>query len=417
MQATENGMPRSKRWYMAGVISSETPKCKCGGSWTKKKIKDYDVAICSVCGEFPDKIRVRRVLPSKYGGDGKRYDIRRDRGERIVDVWDAIAVMKKIDKEIIDGTFDPKNYGSKETLKFLKFSHFVETSYLPDREIMVSNQELSPSALRIKKGLYNNHLKEYFGEMDMRDITSGEIVKYYRGFKKTLRQRELSTAELRVILKDAVSKDILTGVPKFPALKKPKMKKVETFYTKAEQSLVVSKVSNKKYQDAIKILIRHLLRPSDLRAIREKDVYIFERMIKIRQHFSQGTHLLPGRKSNEAIHPLRIDDDTIEIIKPYMTGDPDAPLFKGAEGGYMGEKVLTEAWKKAVAEAELPYIDLYTGTKHSTMTYLRKAGFTVAQIMNMSGHLTEDAAERYAQEDDEMKMAEQDKILKFMREG
>lgn len=417
MQDTSNGIPPRKRWYMAGVISSETPTCKCGGSWKIQIIKENKVHVCSICGEYPDKIRVRRFLPSKLGIEAKRYDIRRDRGERIQDIWDAIAVMKKIDKEIELGTFDPKNYGSRETLKSLQFSNFVETSYLPDYVTMVSNQELSPSSLRIKKGLYENHLRPYFGKMDMRLITAGEITKFYRGFKKTLRQRELATAELRVILKDAVSKDVLEGVPKFPQLKKAKMKKVETFYTKAEQSLVVSKVSNKKYQDAIKLLIWHLLRPSDVRAIREKDVYIFERLIKIRQHFSQGTHLLPGRKSNDSVHCLRIDDMTIELIRPYITGNPDAPLFKGEEGGYMGEKVLTEAWKRAVKETDLPYIDLYTGTKSSTMTYLRKAGFTVAQIMSMSGHLTEDAAERYAQVDDELKLADQEKLLKFTREG
>lgn len=417
MQTQDSDKSTSKRWYMAGVISSETSKCKCGGSWDVKIIKGNKVSICSNCGEFPEKIRVRRVLPTRFGGDGKRYEIRRDRGERIQDVWDAIAVMKKIDKEIELGTFDPKNYGSRDVLKTLQFNNFVETSYLPDYETMVINQELTPSSLRIKKGLYNNHLKPYFGDMDMRVITAGEIVKFYRGFKKTLRQRELATAELRVILKDAVSKDILDGVPKFPALKKPRKRNVETFYTKAEQTLVISKIENEKYRDAVRILSRHLIRPSEVRAIREKDVYLFEKIIKIRQHFSQGTKLIPGRKSNEAIHPLRIDETTTEIVSKYLTGNPEAPLFKGDHGGYMGEKVLSEAWRKAVKEAELPYIDLYTGTKHSTMTYLRKAGFTIAQIMNMSGHLTEDAAERYAQEDSEMKLADQDKLLAFMREG
>lgn len=417
MQTTDSAMPSRKRWYMAGVISSETPNCKCGGSWKVEMIKGNKVHVCSVCGEYPEKIRVRRVLPTKFGGDGKRYEIRRDRGERIVDVWDAIAVMKKIDKEIETNNFDPKNYGSRDILKTLQFSNFVETSYLPDYETMLINQEISPSSLKIKKGLYTNHLKKYFGDMDMRSITAGEIVRFYRSFKKTLRQRELATAELRVILKDAVSKDVLEGVPKFPALKKAKMKKVETFYTKAEQAQVVSKISNKKYQDAIKILIWHLLRPSDVRAIREKDVYLFEKVIKIRQHFSKGSQLLSGRKSNDAVHVLRIDDMTIELLTPYMTGNPDAPLFKGEEGGYMGEKVLAVAWKKAVAQTNLPYIDLYTGTKSSTMTYLRRAGFSVGQIMAMSGHLTEDAAERYAQVDDEMKMIEQDKLLAFRREG
>lgn len=168
-----------KGFYMGGVIDSNVPACVCGGKWVKQKLRGYDVPVCGTCGKEPATYRVRRYLPGKHGEESKRIEIRNDKdNKKLTDVIDAISVMKDIDREIENGTFDPSNYGSKEVVAKFKFSHFVEKTYLPACASMVANGELAPSVLKNKKSLYEVHLKKAF-DGDMRNIGPATILAYY----------------------------------------------------------------------------------------------------------------------------------------------------------------------------------------------------------------------------------------------
>lgn len=418
----DNGYTQNLKWlrgcYMAGVIDADVSRCDCGGDWQSVVMGKYEVPSCTKCNQPPVKYRIRRFLPGLNGKAGKRLEIRYDNNQiRLTDIHDAIATMKQIDRDITSGAFDPRDYGSKEAQQERQFNHFVENSYLSDQETMKENKEITKSTLKIKKGLCTNHLIPYFKDKDMRSIKEGEIIKFYRSYKKTLRQRELATAELRVILKDAKIKNLINVVPDFPTLKKAKYKNPETFYSRAQQTLVISKMTNPKYKAATMLLARHLLRPCDIRAVLEGDVYITERIIKIERHFSDN-ELADGRKSSTETHYVRIDEESMAIIKPWLTGNPTKALFSGARGKFMSEKVLSNDWKNAVESIDgLPYIDLYTGTKSSSMTYLLSEGYSIEEIMSLSGHTTLEAAKRYGQRTQKLKLQDQDKILAFKKGG
>jgi integrase len=400
---------------MAGVISADTSKCRCGGAWTKMTYGKYEVPVCEKCRKHPDKIRIRRVLPGIVGEPAKRIEIRHDQNnQKLTDVFVAISTMIAIDKEITDGTFDPQRYGSKETAQRLRFSYFVQNVYLPMCESKEKEGLLTKSSLRIKKGLATHHLIPFFKDTDLRNIRSGRILEFYH-LSKITRQKILAVQELRVILSAAVDFELLQGIPKFPKLKQARMKSPDTFYTFEQQNLVLSKIKDPVYRDMIKLLARCMMRPCEVRALRQKDVDLFKKTLTVDEHFTQGTHLIDGRKGDHEVHILRLDDECLEMLQPYLTGEPDEPLFPGKKGEYVAERVLSRAWREAVAETNLPYIDLYTGTKSSTATELVRMGLSDRVIMSQSGHKTIDAFKRYGQQTQEDKLKDQDKILEFRR--
>lgn len=401
---------------MAGVIAADVPKCKCGGPWVTTKMRNYDVPVCSSCGKDPEKYRVRRFLPSIPGEPAKRIDIRFFHDKRLTDVIDAIQCMKQIDHEIMNGTFDPMNYGSKEVVQRLRFSHFCVNDYLPHCQRMLETGDLTPATLKIKRGLINNHLLPYFKDVDIRTIGPGLITRFYQSYTKTLRQRDLATAELKVILGLAVQYEMLTGVPKFPKIRKAKLKNPETFYTPEQQDLVISKIKRDKYRVAIWLLKKYGMRPGEVRALHESDVDLFGGILKILRHFSEGV-IIEGRKSNGEAHYLHLDDEAKEMITPFLTGNPNAPLFKGDRNGYIAERLLSKTWAQAVAETNLPYIDMYTGTKSSTLTNMYKDGHQPEAIMELSGHTNIDTVKRYAQKRQMDKLEGQKVLLLKKKEG
>lgn len=327
---------------------------------------------------------------------------------------DAILVMREIDEEIKQGKFDPRNYGSREAIAKFKFSNFVERIYLPDCERREKLGELSKAVLGNKKGLYFNHLKPFIKDTDLRNIGPSMVIKFHNSYTETLRQRDLATAELKVILGMAVDYELIQGVPKFPKMKKARIKNPETFLSREQQDSVLSMIKNNTYVAAIKLLVKYAMRPSEVRALREQDVNLFEGRLTIAQHFSKNK-LLPGRKSNGNSHYLHLDADAMAMLTPFLTGAPDAPLFKGEKGKYMGEKVLAEAWKRAIEKTPLKYIDLYTGTKHSTLTQMVREGYSDREIMNISGHETLAAYKRYAQQTDGDKINDQKNVLQMRK--
>lgn len=399
---------------MAGVISPDVAKCDCGGNWTKTLYGKYEVPICEKCKKHPSKLRIRRNLPGLMGEPSKRIEIRHDmNNQKLTDVFVAISTMIAIDKELTDGTFDPQRYGSKETAQKLRFSYFVENIYLPACETKVATGELSPASFKQKKGVAKNHLIPFFKDMDMRNIRSAKILEFHSTYKEHLRQRDLATQELRVILGVAVDYDLLSGVPKFPKLKRARMKSPDTFYTFEQQNLVISKVKDPMYRDMITLLARCMMRPCEVRALRQRDIDLFNKTMIVDEHFSNGTELLKGRKSDVNNHTLRLNDELVEILQKYITGSPDAPLFPGKKGEWVAERVISRAWTDAVKQTPLPYIDLYTGTKSSTATELVRMGFSDRVIMSMSGHKTIDAFKRYGQQTQMDKLKDQDTLLDF----
>ena len=88
-----------------------------------------------------------------------------------------------------------------------------------------------------------------------------------------------------------------------------------------------------------------------------------------------------------------------------MNFDREAYFFRhGGSRGHaesgkpFSRKMLWATWKRACARLNIEDVDLYGGTKHSTLTNLRTKGrVTYEEARKMSGHTTNKAFDRYLQ--------------------
>src|SRR5690606_24668693 len=80
--------------------------------------------------------------------------------------------------------------------------------------------------------------------------------------------------------------------------------------------------------------------------------------------------------------------------------DPDGPLFVNPDGyndgGWWGVGALRRTWDAACAAAGVKGVTLYSGTKHSTATYLKGLGADDRVLAQLMGHRDRRSVERYA---------------------
>lgn len=124
------------------------------------------------------------------------------------------------------------------------------------------------------------------------------------------------------------------------------------------------------------------LRPGDLGRIREEDIDRRNRVIWIRDPKAGEPYQLPLTKTD------------LEALMKFLPGTSDAPFFRHPTGGQYSEHHLYRAWKAACARLGVEGVDLYGGTRHSSVQALR---FTHSpeQIRWATMHRTSRAFERY----------------------
>lgn len=395
-------------YYMKSVISADT-RSKCVGcgraqfsyvffNSIEEKKNGIKVPKCDFCGNYPEKFRIRRSLPLGLDGKADRVDIRHDKSnQRLTDIYQTIALIKIIDQEIESTKFTPDDYRSAKHNEDFKFQNFIDLRYWPIQEKKLSRGELTPSGL-INKRTSLKHLKKYFSDVDIRNISSGLIVEFYENFNGGDRTRVLALQELRVILNYAFSLETIQKIPVFPKLKKPRIRDAENFLDINEQRKVISAIENNQYRLMIEIMAIYAMRTCEIRALQWQDIDFKNGLIKIQRHFSKGNTLIDMRKSNDKAHLLPITERFRELMNeiPFSINRNDF-VFKGKEGSAVGEKVLSNAWKKALTKTGMRAIDLYEGIRHSRVSALLEKGYSEDQVMLLSGHETKDAFRRYGQ--------------------
>lgn len=396
---------------MSSIIAAdENGKCReCKGTSFQNEIFDKKlklaIATCP-CGGHPDTIRLRRSLPIGEDGKACRVDIRFNKsGERLVDIDEAKHVARSIDYDIKSGRFDPNDYKPKKVTSALVFKNYFEQKYLPAQKLRFNSGELSKGGLRKKESLCK-HLVEYFGEMDIRKISRSDVMEFRDSFKSGMRTRDLATQELSVIFNYAYDREVIQRKPNLPKMKKASIRNVEKFLTDIEQEKILQAIKNPKYKAMIECLIIFAMRPSEIRALQWRDLDFKNEVISIRRSFSDGSHLQTGRKSNDVTHYLPMIERFKEVIRqlPRSIKSEDF-IFKGQQGGAVNERALRTAWNDAIkkvneglrASEKIEEVELYEGTKHSRLSFLKRQGHSDDQLMLLSGHTNVETLKRYAQ--------------------
>jgi integrase len=408
--------------YMAGVIRAgfwtrggvRTKSCECGGKFVPRKRRDFnnEIPVCDRCGDTPSTYFIRVTLP----GIPKKDIYYSLDGERLTTASLADQTLQRIRKSIEDRTFDPLMYlgrGQKEEYRFRNFAEFYIKTRKEDLEA-----PLTPSGEHNIRTVLRNYLNPAFGETFVPEITSGAIKRFEVTWKpvgeaKTTRQRDASLEVLRSILIFAKRLEILKALPEFPRI--AKSKRAIARIGLEEQDQVLERMRD-PFRAAAEVMRLTGARPSEMQALRWRDVDFAGRVLHIRRHFSRGKEL-EGRKSiadpSNPLYDHRHElTDTIAAIIRRMPRqlDPDGYVFVRQHGKRlerMGLGAIYRDWVRAREELNeerqkkrLPplTIDLYRGIKSSTATILRKGGMAKSDLTVMLGHGDASSTEHYVDE-------------------
>jgi integrase len=152
----------------------------------------------------------------------------------------------------------------------------------------------------------------------------------------------------------------------------------------------ISKDVNIKIWIAIKFLATYVsIRPGEMLNVREREI-----------NLSEGFIIIPHPKEKKPKHVPLLSED-IELLKQFPRGLPGLYFFRhpqglsGARAGErFGSRYLYKYWKRACNNLGIKDIDLYGGTRHSTVTALSEH-LTPEQIKAGTLHSTNKAFERY----------------------
>ena len=287
--------------------------------------------------------------------------------------------------ETMRGTFDLRDYQSTTPLGFATLS-----------EIWLKRKHRD-----LKRKSYNN-LRNYinkaidvWGQTNIKSIGGIEIEDFLYNQDVSAKTRSNIKSCLHDFWNWAYRREGIR-MPAFPEtpfkLGWRNIIDIETQQAIIEEVRRISYHINPKIWMGIRWLsIYSMVRPSELLSVTEGQV-----------NTKIPAIIIPDPKGGEPVLVFLHDDD-VELIETHPRGLPDLPYFRhgtglsGVKAGQkFGEKYLYKWWKKACANLGVENVDLYGGTRHSTLTALGEF-LSPEEIKRGSLHKTNRALERYLQ--------------------
>lgn len=423
----------SRGFFMGGKVAADKPACSCGGKWKKIQLRKEEFIVCDTCDEEPSLFRVRRYLPGLNGRRGKTVDIRYDQNnQRLRSREAAIAMMKHIDGLLSSGKYEAGDFMVRDSRDLTNIETFIKRMYLPFYEKKMESGSYKEASLDAKKQYYRNYILPYFtgykevtsSELRMseegfaervtitkkvpvdwaspltsiRDIHDGTIEKMLVDLPCSKRLREtIVLEELKCMMGFAYRHRKIHRMPFFPKMNKAKLKDPETFLNEEQQQKVLGLVWCDKYRTMLAIMCITAIRPCEVRTIKWSDWDFKNGKLWIRRHAGKRGKVHSGRKSKDEPHAIAISKELMSLIS-WMARpiNQDEWMFPGEVNSFVSQHPLSRAWAKAVAEAGLPHVDSYRGSKSSCMSNWLNKGYSVSEISAFTG-LSEEDVRRYAQ--------------------
>ncbi|MCG8551599.1 MAG: hypothetical protein MI799_14460 [Desulfobacterales bacterium] len=289
------------------------------------------------------------------------------------------------------GTFDVRDHLASNPLSF---SNLAE-QYLSFKE----KQQLA-SFYHIKR--YMMHASRFFKDVNVKSIKR----KHIRNFLDTLDVSDKTKKNYATQLHDFwynflyEEEEILnlSQLPKFPQIDVQlgfrKLVDIET------REKIVDTLKERTYNRSPKIWLGvdllctyNSLRPGDLRSLKEGDIDLEYGVLT----FWRPTK--SKKRKDPKVIRIRLIDFHVNEFKKMKQAYPavDSVLFfRSPNGEPFGINLFYKHWKKACKELGIYDLDLYGGTRHSSITAIAKAAGK-EKARKYSGHLTNKAFDRYCQ--------------------
>ena len=363
---------------LGGIYTDQ--KCKCCGGNLKDNLKDG-----LECPDHPEQRATRFIV--KFGHGKNRTQ------KRFTDYEEASYILAGWRYKSYEGTFDHRDYRASVPLGFAN---------LVDQYLFTKKQKIGSKHYRnIKNDL--GKAVEIWKKTNVKEIGYAEIEDFL--FSLTTKDGDSISSKTRSNTRSALrdffswlgKRRILhqSQLPEFPETSF-KMGLRKTISVEAREEILdhlyrISWQVNPRIWIGIRFLSTYPnVRPKELINIKEKHIDL-----------DQGYIVIPHPKEGDPKFVFLIDDD-IELLRSMPRGFPELYFFRHLRGNgaakpgqRFGHDYLYKWWKRACSEAGVEGVDLYGGTKHSTVIYMRQLGHSPEAIKRAAHISTNKAMERY----------------------
>ena len=288
--------------------------------------------------------------------------------------------------EMDTGKFNPREYASGRPLSFTKQAQAYQDH---------KAGTVKPSSLRNIKN-YLGRACAAWGDHSVTAVNYGMIEDLLRAQSVSEKTRHDMSSCIHAFFTWLHRREIVDRMPRFPTIRfELGWRTVIDLETQAAIITEVGRISG-HISPKIHLGIRWLstyfsIRPAEMLSLRENQI-----------NHKLGCFIIPNPKERKP-KVVPILDEDLDELRELPRGLPDLYFFRhdktanGAKAGQrFGQRMFYKWWSRACMSLGVEGVDLYGGTKHSTVTALGQV-LSPEQIRHGSMHKTNAAFERYFQ--------------------
>lgn len=368
------------------------------------RLRDRDLK-CPVCGDAFVCIDERgficpdcQTTPKRFYLDinyrGKRVRIFCDRQGKALDTNQrAYDMLAHVRVEIENHTFDSSSYVKSEQEEYYVMN-------LCKRFLNFKIDSIAPSYQKDYKRIIGT-IKDYYTTTDVRDLRKIHIINFKEYLEKEFSLSGKSVKNILDLLKTFLNYcrndiEIINTVPAFPEVE---LTPFNFKWVLQEDQITLYALVPDKDKPIFAFLMLHGCRPSEVRALKVKNVDLKRQTITISATFSSSTYRekRKGKKSKPftiPIHP-ELQDYITERVKNNL---PEAFIFVNPRtGNHYSLGTLDRIWGVVREKANLDKsMRLYDATRHSFASNLVNNDSTLYKVSKLMGHSTTKMTEKYA---------------------
>lgn len=342
------------------------------------------------CDNFCMKGTVRRsrdkfFIDLRWQGERLRLFSDRD-GNPLYARRQADRLLERIRSEIDYGEFNPKNYIKRE-LKALRVDGYA-TAWLRRQQLRLEAGEISHGYFREVRATINNHLVPHLGGKDIRALNKGHLDDFLVKLQVSPKSKKNILGVLRSIFTDAVDREDLVRVPKFPRVTVPDP--VVRWIDAEAQDAILAQIKHPMWKAYFSFLVHMGCRPSEARALRWEDVDLERGVLTIRAGMDMN-HYRPTTKEKD-VRILPLAQGALDALRTIPRG---LGYVFHLNGRPFTIQRVQKWWRRAATAAGID-ITLYNGTKHSMGCRARLEGVPLDVIQDWFGHKSAASTRRYA---------------------
>jgi hypothetical protein len=323
---------------------------------------------------------------------GQIYEVRggyQVRFGRTITKWfrnlgEAERFLTGVRFQVDEGRFDLRDYSANRPMSFEKQA---------EKYLSYKKKTVKPSSYRNIKN-YIGKAKAEWGKTNVKAIGYGEIEDLLADQEVSGKTKHDMCSCLHTFFKWMHNRDVIQNMPRFPRINYElgwrQIIDIETQQKIIDEVGRISAHISPKIVLGIKWLATYVsIRPAEMLSLLEGQI-----------DHRLGCFIIPSPKEKRPkVVPL-LDED-IDELRAMPRGLPDLYFFRhdktanGAKAGQkFGKRMFYKWWIRACNNLGIEGVDLYAGTKHSTVTALGSV-LSPEQIRHSTMHASNAAFERY----------------------